>query len=99
MTTALNVCRKEDRKARRRGVLLGDSGGGWVGPPGPERVDVIAALSGLPERRRQAVILYYWGGFPTAVVAELMGISEGGVRAHLTYAREDLRSALEVADA
>lgn len=60
------------------------------------RLDVVAALGGLPFRQRQAVVLFYWSDLPTAAIAELMEISESAVRAHLTHARNALRKTLEV---
>jgi RNA polymerase sigma-70 factor (ECF subfamily) len=59
-------------------------------------VDVLAALRSLPERQRQAVVLHYLTDCPVATVAEVMGVSEGAVKAHLFKARAALRSGLEV---
>ena len=70
---------------------------GTVGE-GADRVDVLAALRSLPFRQRQATILYYWGDLPVAAIAELMGLTEGAVRAHLAHARRALRPDLEVLD-
>jgi RNA polymerase sigma-70 factor, ECF subfamily len=99
MTTALNLCRMEFRyRARSRNRLaLGNSVD--TREPTGDRVDVLKALATLPFRQRQAAILYYWGDLSTSVVAELMGLSEGAVRAHLTHARKALRKTLEVIDA
>jgi RNA polymerase sigma-70 factor (ECF subfamily) len=64
--------------------------------PNPDRVDVLAALLALPERQRQAVVLHYFLDCPIASVADLMGVSEGAVKAHLHKARGSLRLSLEV---
>lgn len=98
MTTALNVCKKEARKlARRRSEKPAIDR--VYDRPVSDHVDVVEALRRLPIRQRQALILYYWGDLPVAVVADLMGLSEGGVRAHLAKGRTALRGKLEVTDA
>jgi len=44
--------------------------------------EVIAALQGLPDRQRQALVLRYWLDLNEAEVAASMGISRGAVKAH-----------------
>lgn len=91
ITTALNLCR---RRYRRRGnVPVPDV---TVPALSSDRVDIMAALRALPERQRHAVILYYLADCPVHSVAEAMGISDGAVKAHLSKARESLRTSLEV---
>lgn len=94
MTTALNACRRRRREAMTQSDL--GEGRKSVGDPGPERADVVAALARLPFRQRQAIVLYYIGDLPLEVVAHLMGVSEGTVKAHLAQARAALRTSLEV---
>ena len=95
MTTALNQARRRLSRTAPEEIEPGSSG--TVGE-GADRVDVLAALRSLPFRQRQATILYYWGDLPVAAVAELMGLTEGAVRAHLAHARRALRPDLEVLD-
>ncbi len=90
-TTAINLSR---RHFRRRRLPIGTPAT-TTGPTG-DRVDVLVALRSLPERQRQAVVLHYLVDSPLAVVAEVMGISEGAVKAHLFKARAALRGELEV---
>lgn len=89
-TTAINFSR---RHFRRRRLPTGTTM--TAGPTG-DRLDVLSALRSLPERQRQAVVLHYLVDSPLAVVAEVMGISEGAVKAHLFKARAALRGELEV---
>lgn len=99
MTTALNLCRRRARDARREEELLVRT---FERPAAAvadgTAADTIAALRRLPFRQRQATILYYWGDLPVATVAELMGAAEGTVRALLAQARSSLRTMLEVSD-
>jgi RNA polymerase sigma factor (sigma-70 family) len=59
---------------------------------------VLEGLRRLPERQRHATILFYWGDMPVSVIADLMNVAEGTVKAHLAQARKSLRTTLEVAD-
>jgi RNA polymerase sigma factor (sigma-70 family) len=46
--------------------------------------EVVAALCGLPERQRQALVLRYWLDLREQEVADAMGISPGAVKAHVS---------------
>lgn len=92
MTTALNVARK----------LLKERARSRSAPPQEddysshdriiERVDIVAMLSTLPPRQKQAVVLHYIAGYQLAEVADLMNLSVGGVKSHLFKARAALRT-------
>lgn len=58
------------------------------------RALVDRALANLPEQRRTAFRLFEIEGYPAAEVANLMGIAEGTVRAHVHHARRSLRETL-----
>lgn len=92
-TTALNLSKRHFRQRARR-----PAPGGAAGSAGPmtDRLDLLAALRSLPERQRQAVVLHYLMDCRVATVAELMGLSEGTVKAHLHRARATLHDLLEV---
>lgn len=99
MTTALNLCRRANRERNRGRTRVVDDRLGSAPGPGADRVDVQRALAALPFRQREAAILFYLGDLPVATVAQLMGVSEGAVKAHLHAARAKLRASLEVLDA
>lgn len=91
MTTALNLCRKNERRAYAPTQ---------VGPaPGIDRILVSDALRTLPARQREALILFYIGDLPLPAIAQVMNISEGTVRAHLAQGRAALRERLGGSDA
>ena len=90
-TTAINVGRRHFR--RRSGALQSDE---VVQGPTTDRLDLLAILRGMPARQRQAIVLHYLMDCPVLTVAELMGVSEGTVKAHLHKGRAALRRALEV---
>lgn len=57
--------------------------------PDDSALDLLAAL---PDRQRAVAALFYVDDLGTGEIAELLGISEGTVRFHLSEARERLRS-------
>lgn len=94
MTTALNALRREMKRRnwyRRIGRQMPDA----AFQPDADRLDVVRAISALPPRQQQAVVLYYIGDLSTAQVADVMAISEGTVKAHLAQARANLEPMLE----
>src|SRR5580658_10833817 len=60
-----------------------------------ERTAVIAALRGLPDRQREALVLRYYADLSEAEIAATMGISRGAVKSHTARGMTALRSALE----
>jgi RNA polymerase sigma factor (sigma-70 family) len=46
--------------------------------------EVIAALAGLPRRRREAIVLRYWLDLPEREIAATMGVSPGTVKSHVS---------------
>jgi len=61
-----------------------------------DRQEVIRALSDIPTRQRQVVVLRDWAGFGTADVARALGMRESTVRVHLARGRAALRAALGI---
>jgi RNA polymerase sigma-70 factor, ECF subfamily len=95
MTTALNVGRRMRRDdAREMTTDISDDSG----PPLAleDHVDLLDAVRTLPFRQRQAVVLFYLADLPLPVIADLMRISEGTVKAHLAQARSSLRRVMGV---
>ena len=45
-----------------------------------DRRQVLAALAGLSQRRREVLVLRYWLGLPEAEIAAMLGISPGTVK-------------------
>ena len=92
-TTALNLTKRFFRRTSRS---TSEQEAAPSAAPTGDRLDVLAALRLLPERQRQAVVLHYLMDCPVAAVADLMGLSEGTVKAHLFKARASLKGRLEV---
>ncbi len=95
----LNGCRTEIRKSRRRPALEptgGPADGELAGPADPEagsaesaalagegRRAVLAAVTRLPHRQREVLVLRYYLGEPDEAIAELLGIAGSTVRSTL----------------
>ena len=60
-----------------------------------ERRAVIAAIRTLPGRQREVVVLRYLAERSTAETAEILGISEGSVKTHLSRGLSALEDELE----
>lgn len=60
-----------------------------------ERSAVVKALSALPNRQREALVLRYYGDLSEAEIAQTMGISRGAVKSHTARGMAALRSVLE----
>jgi RNA polymerase sigma-70 factor (ECF subfamily) len=66
-----------------------------LGTPLPvRRLSLDAAIARLPERAREVFVLHDVEGFAHAEVAEMLGVAEGTVRAHLHRARTLMRETL-----
>jgi RNA polymerase sigma-70 factor (sigma-E family) len=61
---------------------------------GVQRSSVLAALSELPSRQREVVILRYYADLSEAEIAAALGISRGSVKSHTARAKGSLRSVL-----
>jgi RNA polymerase sigma factor (sigma-70 family) len=60
-----------------------------------DHAEVIAALAGLPVRRREAIVLRYWLDLSEREIAHTMGISPGTVKSHVSRGLVALAQALE----
>ena len=97
-TVALNLSRsglrrlRSERRARAR--LAAPRGI----EPDVQRLDVERALSTLPRRQREAVVLRYYLQLDTREVASALGIGEGTVKSTLFRARAALATALGISE-
>jgi RNA polymerase sigma factor (sigma-70 family) len=57
--------------------------------------EVIAALAGLPARRREAIVLRFWLDLPEREIAAAMGVSAGTVKSHVSRGMAELTVALK----
>jgi RNA polymerase sigma-70 factor (sigma-E family) len=75
--------------------VLPDTPAAQSGAPGLlEQPAARAALRGLPDRQREAIVLRYYAGLPEGEIAAAMGISRGAVNSHTARGLSALRAAL-----
>jgi RNA polymerase sigma factor (sigma-70 family) len=60
-----------------------------------DRQQILHAVLNLPIPLREVTILYYYKGFDTKEIAEILKVSEGTVRSRMHRAREKLKQILE----
>jgi RNA polymerase sigma factor (sigma-70 family) len=63
-----------------------------------ESLSIYQAIRELPERQHDVIVLRYCIGYTTAETADILGISEPGVRSTARYARHRLKEALGLKD-
>ena len=92
---ALDVLRARTRAVRRQERLVSEHTT-VIGPGGSdERLDLYAALSGLPKRQREAVVLRYLGDQSEEQTAALLGLSVGSVKTHASRGLARLREVIQ----
>lgn len=63
----------------------------------PEHRDMLKVVMALPVKYRMILYLYYYEGYATAEIAELLKVPNGTVRTRLARGREQLKKMLEEA--
>lgn len=93
----LNAMRSERRRLARVAPVAepGLLERAELGTPLPvRRLSLDAAIARLPDRAREVFVLHDVEGFAHTEVAEMLGVAEGTVRAHLHRARTSMREML-----
>ncbi|HVT65982.1 MAG TPA: sigma-70 family RNA polymerase sigma factor [Mycobacteriales bacterium] len=90
---ALDLLRSRTRAVKRNERIVAEQGNA-TGTPSDDRLDLYAALSKLPKRQRESVVLRYLGDLSEAQTADLMGCSIGSVKTHSSRGLAALKQAL-----
>ena len=93
----INECKSAVRSLWRQTESLEDYVNS-LAMPTQEHSDLLEAVLALPKKYRTAVYLYYYEGYSTAEMAELLSLPEATVRTHLARARAKLRTILTEAE-
>ena len=92
--TAVNVCKDSLRHWWSRRAPLGD--GGETADPAPFAPDeTLQAVLELPPRYKDVIYLYYYEGYSSREVAQILKRPHSTVRGQLREARERLKGVLE----
>lgn len=78
-------------KERRRFTALPETS--YEMPPEPGAL--LTALGKLPRNQRAAVVLHHYVGYGSRDIGQILGITAGTARVHISRARRRLRSLLE----
>ena len=98
LTAFLDGHRKKRRWLRSVHLFEGPTSHESPDAAAHQRIDVHAALAGLPPRMRACVVLRHYQDLSVREVAERLGIHEGTVKRHLSDARERLGPLLAADD-
>jgi len=93
----LNAMRSERRRLARVAPVAepGRLERAQMGTPLPvRRLSLATAIARLPDRAREVFVLHDVEGFAGPEIAQMLGVAEGTVRAHLHRARTLMREAL-----
>lgn len=60
-----------------------------------EQRQLLLALRSLPSDMQMTLELHYWEGFTTKEIGEVLGVSQGAVKARLSRARTQLKASIE----
>ena len=93
----INECKSAVRSLWRRTEDLDDYVNS-LAMPTQDHSDLLEAVMALPKKYRVAIYLYYYEGYSTAEMAELLSLPEATVRTHLARARAKLKTILTEAE-
>jgi RNA polymerase sigma-70 factor (ECF subfamily) len=86
--------RRQSKESARSAGIVSDLAG--LAAPGSicdivaQHHDLYAAIRLLPDRQREIIVLYYLLGYPVLDIADILGIADGTVKAHLSHGRQRL---------
>ena len=91
---AINVCRDSLKHSWRKNKDLADYSEVLRAEDSPEISDVADVVFSLPERYRVAIYLYYYEGYTSVQIAQMLKKTNSTIRNHLHEARKILKERL-----
>jgi RNA polymerase sigma-70 factor (ECF subfamily) len=92
--TAGNICKNELKSHKRKNLNIDDYE--YLETENiAENNDVLDSVLNLPEKYKTVIYLFYYEGYQTAEIAEILKKREGTIRSLLSRGREMLRSVLK----
>ena len=92
IVTAKNVCRDEMKRARRKDVPL-EEASALRSQETPED-ETLLAIRELPEKQRIVIYLYYYEGYGTVKISQMLRRPQASVRSDLRRGRMALKKRL-----
>jgi len=93
----INECRSAFRSLWRRTENIEDYAN-TLTMPTREHSELFEAVMGLPQKYRVPIFLFYYEGYSTREIGQLLSIPEATVRTHLARGRERLKKTLTEAE-
>ncbi len=91
---AWNLATSRWRRMKAAQTFLHSQRPQHVAGPEPDRVQLVAALAQLPQKHRQAVVLFHLADLSVAEIAQQAGVAEGTVKSWLHRGRAALAAIL-----
>lgn len=92
IVTAKNVCRDELKRARRKDVPI--EAAAELRSPQTSEDETLLAIQALPEKQRTVIYLYYYEGYGTAKISQMLRRPQASVRSDLRRGRLALKKRL-----
>lgn len=91
---AINLCKDRLKGWKRKAVMPIDDEPELAAPEQEDRSDVLEAVLGLPNKYKDVVWLYYYEGYQTDEIAEILGSPPSTIRNRMRDARKLLKDKL-----
>lgn len=91
---AINLCKDRLKGWKRKAIVPIDDEPELAAPEKKDRSDVLEAVLGLPDKYKDVVWLYYYEGYQTDEIAEILGSPPSTIRNRMRDARKLLKDKL-----
>lgn len=92
--TAINLCKDRLKSRKRKPIVPIDDEPEIAAPEKEDRSDVLEAVLGLPVKYKDVIWLYYYEGYQTDEIAEILGRPPSTIRNQMRDARKLLKDKL-----
>ena len=89
--TAINLCKDRLKSWKRKLVVPIDDEAEFDEPEPEDHSDVVEAVKSLPEKYKDVIWLYYYDGYQTEEIAQMLGRPPSTIRNQLSDARKMLK--------
>ena len=91
---AINLCKDRLKSRKHKSIVPIDGEPELAAPEKEDRSDVLEAVLGLPNKYKDVVWLYYYEGYQTDEIAEILGSPPSTIRNRMRDARKLLKDKL-----
>lgn len=96
LRVAINECKDlQKSSAKKKNTPLEEGITVEEGADTESRLEIVSAIQKLPAKYRNVIYLFYYEGYTTAEIADILKIKKGTVESQLFRARDQLKDLLE----